>query len=452
MHTPARFLSFLGLFFCIACITFCDAIAADGALPTVPFTSLRGVRGIVPQQTAHYQIAEQVEVDAPYYVFTITSTSGESYQVKGMVGLIKATHEISVIEVFRTTPQGSQVWSGAKESLAGLGKGGKQIILHPGDSTLAIGRSVARTGRAVGRFFTGLVKKEPTSSTGQNLSETPGGALASEQARQAAYDLQLDVYSGNPYVQAVLGEIAKKRLAGSLGVTVAKMAANLIVPGSGVAAGLSTGALTPGGYVEQTELSIRNNPPAELFLEMQRQLAVSLGKDEDCLEARLLETVMANPNYTPSQKAYITLYLEQLAELENFDRAIQTLASARTVEDAEILFLQMQLLSASHRFGRRYAAFACGDQRIAGQLGRGDVVMILPFDFADDTEEMRAEVQRIPAGKGKVSRNIWLLGDHTPAFNRMAQSFGITSVQDNILHFDAFRQASVTAPPARAPK
>ncbi len=415
-------------------------VAADAPQLTVLFSSIKGIGGIVPQRTSHYQISDQVEVDPPYYVFTITSASGESYQVKGINGLIKATHEISVIEVFRATPQGSQVWAGAKDSLAGLGQGGKQIILHPGDSTLAIGRSVARTGRTVGRLLTGIVKRDPTSSTGKNLSETPGGILASEQARQAAYDLQLDVYSGNPYVQAVLGEIAQKRLAGSLGVTAAKMAANLIVPGSGYVAKLSTGALTPGGYVEATELAIRNNPPAELYLEMQKQLAVSLGKEEDCLEARLLEALMQNPNYTPSQKAYVTLYLEQTADLQNFDKAITTLASARTVEDAEVMFLQMQLISASHRFGRRYAAFACGNQRIAGQLGRGDVVMILPYDYADDNEGMRSEVRDVPYSK--ISRNIWLLGDHTSAFERMMSTQNITSVQDNILHYEAFRQTA----------
>lgn len=432
-----KFLAPCALLVVLSISTYCPWLVAADAVPLpTSFTAIEGIRGIVAQKTASYAIDDLVPIAPPYYVFTITSAHDESYQVQGITGLLKATHEITVLELYRATPQGNQIWGGAKESVANIGKGGKQIVLHPGDSTVAIGRSVARAGRMVSRMVTGIFKKKQTSSSGTDLEKTPGGAMAAEQARRAAYELQLDVYSGNPYVQAMLGEIAKQRMAGSLGVSAAAMAASLIVPGGGALATISNGALTPGAHVEATELAIRNNPPEELYMALSKQFMAGLGLGEDALETQSFLTLLDNPNYTPRQKAYLTLYIEQMAQVHGRLDMLKTLAGAITVKDAETMYQQMQLLSASHRFGRRYASFVCRAQRIAGQLARGDIIMILPYDFADDSWQMREEVRNIPPSD--VSRNIWLLGNHTVAFEKMAKDNGIASVHDNILHYDAF--------------
>lgn len=412
---------------------------------TFNYSSITAVRNIVPQKTDHYTIDSEVRLQAPYYVFSVKSASGDSFEVKGITALIKVCHEISVIELFKQTEQGSQVWTGARTSLQNMGKGAKQIVIHPGDSAVALGRSLARTTRGVGRFFKGLVKGEEKSSTGENLADTPGNFFTSDQARIAAYELRVDVYSGNPYVQAVLEQIARKRWAGSLGVS----AAGFLIPGAGTVALLTTGVLTPGAFVDVTEQMIRDNPPQELNREIERQLMVSLGVGKDSREMQALRVFLQNPNYTPRQKAYIGLYLEHLAELKNFVQAVNTLGLASTVANAEVLFMQMQMLSAVHRNGTRLAEFAPQNERIAGRLGRGDVIFILPYDYVDASGAMLAELKNVPAGS--ASRNIWLLGESTRDFERAASSAGISKILVDILHYQEFQKAVSVAPlvPAR---
>lgn len=419
--------------------------ALQSSEQTFSYGSITAVRNIIPQKTDYYTIDSEVRLQSPYYVFTVNSASGDSFEVKGITSLIKVCHEISVIELFKQTEQGSQVWAGARTSLLNVGKGAKQIVIHPGDSAVALGRSVARTTRGVGRFFKGLVKGEEKSSTGENLADTPGNFFTSDQVRLAAYELRLDVYSGNPYVQAVLEEIARKRWAGSLGVS----AAGFLIPGAGTVALVTTGALTPGAFVNVTEQMIRDNPPLELNREIERQLMVSLGVDKDAREMQAVRVFLQNPNYTPRQKAYIALYLEHLAELKNFVQAVNTLALVSTVENAEVLFMQMQMLSAVHRNGTRFAEFAPQGERIAGRLGRGDIIHILPYDYVEATEPMLVELKNVPPSN--ASRNIWLLGESTRDFERAASSAGISKILVDILHYQEFQKAVDVSPlvPAR---
>ncbi len=400
---------------------------------TLMFGNIKSLSGIIPQDTKFYKIDNNVAIEGPYYVFTISCDHDQNYQVRGITDLLKACHEIAIIEWYRSTPQGNQVWTGTKDSLKGIGKGAKQVVLHPGDSSAALGRKVAKTGRTIGRFFKGLVKKTPKSSTGEDLSSGAGNFLTSENARIAAYELHLDAYSSNPYVTALLNEIAKKRLVGSLGVS----AATFLIPGSSLVQTITTGALTPGAFVDETEKMIRDNDPAELNRELEREFRVSFSQVKGSQLMTLFNQFLQNPNYDPRQKAYITLYFEQLGELNNLENALYTLANAPTVEDAEILESQMQMLSAAHNFGNRFSSFATKNSRIAGRYGRGDIIMILPYDYADDTKLMLQEIQNVP--DSKASRNIWLIGDATADFVSMAEKNGITSVKTGILHYKAFQ-------------
>ena len=148
--------------------------ALQSSEQTFSYGSITAVRNIIPQKTDYYTIDSEVRLQSPYYVFTVNSASGDSFEVKGITSLIKVCHEISVIELFKQTEQGSQVWAGARTSLLNVGKGAKQIVIHPGDSAVALGRSVARTTRGVGRFFKGLVKGAEKCRTGATLAATPG--------------------------------------------------------------------------------------------------------------------------------------------------------------------------------------------------------------------------------------------------------------------------------------
>ncbi len=402
----------------------------------IHYQDIKSLQNIIPQQSTYYTISSNVEITGEYYTFTIKPEDSADMQVTGIPSLIKTIHELSVIEWYKNTPQGNQVWKGAKDSVKNIGKGAKAIVMHPGDSFAALGRSVARTGRAIGGFFKGLVKKEPKSSTGEDLDKGAGNFMTADIARQAAYDLHLDVYSNNPLVIALLNEISKQQWAGSIGVSAASYFAT---PGLSTAGSIATGALTPGAAIDVTEKMIRDNSPSELNRELLKVVKDEMGYEP---KSRIYETYkdfLDNPNYTPRQKAYFTLYLTILKDLKNFEQAVQVLQRCNSVENGAILFHQLQLLTALEKKAEniKFAAFTTAKNRIYAITTSGDLIAMLPFDYATNDKFMRNELAEIPQ-TGK-SRSVWLLGDATPSFTALAKDSGFSAVYDGILRFAAFK-------------
>ena len=412
------------------------AVNTSYAVDDIHYQDIKSLQNIIPQQDKYYKISSNVKIDGEYYTFTIKTPDSADMQVTSIPSLIKTIHELSVIEWYKNTPQGNQVWKGAKDSVKDIGKGAKAIVLHPGDSAVAIGHSIAKTGRAIGHFFKGLVKKEPKSSTGEDLNKGAGGFMTDDLARQAAYDLHLDVYSQNPMVIALLNEISKKQWAGSIGVSAASYFAT---PGLSSVGTVATGAITPGGKIDITEKMIRDNSPVELNRELQKITLQVFGFNKDSQEYEIFAEFLDNPNFNPRQKAYITLYLTQLKKLKNLSSALKVLAKCSTVENASILYHQLQLLAALelNAGNINFADFSTSKTRIYGITTTGDIIAILPFDYATGNKFMKKEIEMIP--RTRKSRSIWILGDATKSFVALAKKNGITAIYDGILKFGAFK-------------
>ncbi len=411
-------------------------ISLSHAADDIHYQDIKSISSIVPQQGAGYSIASNVKIDGEYYTFTITPVDSAQIEVTGIPGLLKTLYELSVIEWYKSTPQGNQVWKGAKDSVSSIGKGAKSIVLHPGDSAAAMGRSVAKTGRAIGSFFKGLIKKEPKSSTGEDLNKGAGNFMTEDVARKAAYDLHLDVYSANPLVIALLNEISKKQWAGSIGVSAASYIAT---PGLSSLGTVTSGALTPGQAKDVTEKLIRDNSPLELNRQLLEIFTSKLGYTKDSPPYTAYVKFLNNPNYNPHQKAYITLYCMHLKNLQNMPQVLDVLANCKKVDTAEILFTQLQLMAALEQNATNitFLSFATASDRIYGITKAGDLIAILPFDYATNNKFMQNELAKLPKVKG--SRSIWLIGDATPSFIKLAKSNGIDAVYTGILKFGAFR-------------
>ncbi len=423
------FILSLFILFAIICST---SFAADD----IHYQDIKSLNKIIPQQNKYYKISSNVKINGEYYTFTIIPTDSAKMQVTSIPSLIKTIHELSVIEWYKSTPQGNQVWKGAKDSVKGIGKGAKSIVMHPGDSAVAIGRSAARTGRAIGGFFKGLIKKEPKSNTGEDLNKGAGNFLTAELARKAAYDLHLDVYSKNPMVIALLNEVSKEQWAGSIGVSAATYFAT---PGLSSVSSIATGALTPGTNIDVTERMIRDNSPAELNRELLRQFSIQVGYSNQTNEYEIFKEFLNNPNFNPRQKAYITLYLTQLNKLKNITAALKVLSYCDNIKTASILYHQLQLLAALeiNAANISFNSFTTSNNRIYGIIKTGDLVAILPFDYATNNKFMKNELMMIP--KGTKTRSIWLLGDATSSFTALAKNNGFNAVYDGIMKFGAFK-------------
>ena len=416
------------------------AVSASFAADDIHFQDIKSLQNIIPQQDKYYKISSNVKIKGEYYTFTIKTPDSADMQITSIPSLIKTIHELSVIEWYKNTPQGNQVWTGAKDSVKSIGKGAKAIVMHPGDSAVAIGHSVAKTGRAIGHFFKGLVKKDEKSSSGEDLNKGAGGFMSEDLARKAAYDLHLDVYSKNPMVIALLNEISKKQWAGSIGVSAASYFAT---PGLSTVGTVATGAITPGGKIDLTEIMIRDNSPLELNRELRKIMIQAIGYNKDTQEYEIFSEFLNNPNFDPRQKAYITLYLTQLKKLKNLSQALNVLANCRTIETASVLYHQLQLLAALelNAGNINFAAFSTSKTRIYGITTTGDLIAILPFDYANSNKFMKNELNMIPR-TGK-SRSIWLLGDATKSFITLAKKKGIAAVYDGILKFGAFKLGAI---------
>ncbi len=422
------------------------AHAQESAPPVISFDKLWTLHGVVPRKTQWYEIDKAVEILPPYYRFTVRCEHA-SYVVVSSVRLLKLCHEIQVLEAYRRMKSESEVWEGMRSSARELGHGARQLAVHPGLSGEALMRNLGRSGRSVGRFFARPFRGTPVASNGIDRSQIPGSGFAAPHARIFAYRHGLDVYSDNPVVREVIAEVAASHWKGSAGVTVASWA---VLPfGIGV---ITRGAMTPGAWDEEAEVIIRDNAPAELarVLRLRFKNAFALNREIRADRARLREfdRFLANPNYSPREKAYITFELESLNGLARYDEVVRFLAEARTVEQAIFLAQQLELLGAWHRQGEPFYSFAVMGNRVGGLSGAGELVMIMTQDIVDDTDETRMLRRQFSATAAVLEAkraSLWLVGTATREFHRVARNDGILLIE-GLLADPVFQPARRTDP------
>ncbi|MDR0866905.1 MAG: hypothetical protein LBP75_00315 [Planctomycetota bacterium] len=408
-------------------------LTAAATASDAQFSRIAALNGIVSQRADYYQIADEVALDGGEYVFQLSSPHYPWHPVYGIADLVKECHEVTVMETYYATPQGSEVWGGVKDAAGNTVAGAKQLVTHPGDSAEAIGRSVKRTGRAVKGFFKGIGKDE-RSSDGEDLQSGAGNFFSADVARQVAYEMKLDPYTRNPAVRGLLNKIAMKRAAGGATVSVAT---SLVSPLSSYATSAASfainGALTPGAYLEATEELIRDNPPAELYRELEKALA-TLGVAPQDQELLFFRAFCANLNFTPSEKAYVTTYLARLGNLPALSAVLQQLATTATVGDATTLKLQLQFLSAFNGDKFYLQDYAVGAGNIIGLTTAAEAILFLPFDYLDDAAA-NAESLELLRGAVAGKKSVWTLGATSPAFRAYLQKIGVKALVENILQY-----------------
>jgi len=412
----------------VALLMFAGIRWAGATESTLSYYDLPVLSQIIPAKTQYYTIAPSVRLSKQFYVFQVTSNSGESMEVTGILDLLKTCQEISIIEDFRTTPQGNEIWKGAKGTVSDIGDGAKQIVAHPGDS---IGGTVSRTGRSMGRIFTKPFRKEEKSSTGEELSKAAGG-FAQEQARAAAYDLQLDAYSKNPLVRDTLASIGRKRWLGKRLVSTMMR----VAPGAPLLSKIAAGAGKSGTGKDEMELLMRNFSAPEVSRSLLLMMARTLNAGEDSEQLEPMRKFVDNPNFTPRQKAYATLSLQQFSGLRNFHEAVTSLAAVKRVEDAEVLSHQLRFLLMYHNGIQPLSVLSISNGRIAGVRSDGLSVLIFPYDYIADEEPVRSELAAFYAQGSGIE--LWLIGSVTDRFRSLAQSYGVSSIHENLLSNPVF--------------
>ena len=410
------------------------AVVAARAGETVNYNDIAALQTVLPQQSQDYTIDPVVEVQEPYYVFRVSSPHHPLYTVTGIGNLIKLCHEITMMEWFYTTETGSQVWVGVKDSVKTTAAGAKQLVLHPGASFQGMKRSVKRTGRSIKDMVTGI-GKDKKSSDGKNLEQGAGNLLTSDTARKVAYELHLDAYTQNVWVRKLIENIALRRSAGGAAVSVAT---TLTVPMTTLVSVSSSfainGALTPGAYLEQVEVLLRDNPPGELYRELAKHM-MNIGIQKDSKELLLFQAFTQNPNYTPHDKAYMTSFLVKLSDVAGMGEVLQTLSTTPNTHEASILFNQLQFLSAFNKQRFNLTRFVVNEDNVFAKDNADVLIAILPFDTVDRGEGMEDTLGFIKTTPA-ASRSVWVIGTAKPNFRNKLQQHGVNQLRENIIRYN----------------
>ncbi len=417
-----------------------EATVAD--LPRTSLARLRSVQAVLKPDPA-YTVQDEVGIAAPFYVFRVESAHGV-YDVKGTQNLMQLLYELRVIEAFRQGEHGSEVMSGAGQYIKNTGKGAVNLVVHPVASVKALGRLPFRFMRSVGRTAASpFIKKNETDSEGHSRVAISKGFLYSKEVRKVAYEMGVDVYSQNPYLQGVLHSVSKQRSSGSFLVQGALF---FVSPGGSslAATALEVGkwgrrALTPGGRHEVTEMLIRDNDSNELKRINAREFEDDLGLKYE--KGAPAYEFLNNFSYSPREKTYARLYLADIKP-RGLDDALRFLAESPDMETAIFNYHQFSLLHAIHHGDARLTRLLPVGGRLAAVNTRGELMLVVPWDVVQNDAQTRALLEAVKQANGTLGRGrnaqLWFTGDVDMIVWRFARDEGVT-VRGNILRDAMFK-------------
>ncbi len=413
----------------------CGLLCGDKAFAgdTKTFSSIASIKGL-SQKNEFYTIDDNVQVDGNFYRFSLTAPHGE-YGVVSIKDLFKVCYEIRVIEEFRATDEGEEAWNGAGESLKNIGRGAKQIVKNPKESAKAFARAGGKLFRGVGNFFKKKVggKEDAKAEDGSDRAEGAKG-FKGKQARKFAGELGLDVYSDNPYVKALINDVAAKRAKGSIGTSIGLF---FLAPVAGL--GLLGNSLTPDGFNAEAEALINGEAPAELNYVITEKYKNKLRVKHK--EGSPLAKFLANGNYTPREQAYNYYHFERMVKpaegkgVKGLKDAIVHCGGVKSPQAATEAATQVELLDAYQLHANDLKEFVVAGDKLGAIRADKKQFFIVPYDFADDTDDntqLLADVAKSEKKNKCAGTEIWFTGDVTKDFVKKAKANGV-KVKDNAL-------------------
>ena len=415
---------------------------SDQTLATVRLSSIASLEKF-PKENKYYTIDDKVYIDGLYYRFSLKSSHG-NYNILSVRDLFKTCHEICVIEEYRATDQGSQVWKGAGESLKNIGRGAVKIVKEPIESAKAFKLAGAKLLRSIGRLFKEDENKEDAD---KKTDRDKGGErlFVGKQARIFAAEVGLDVYTDNPYAQALIREVAKKRASGSIATSVGLF---FLSPIQGV--GLLSCSLTPNGYDAETEKRICDESPSELRYVLQKSYEKELGIEGDKVSS--LRTLLNNVNYSPREQAYICLYMRRLGKpdgsngVEGILDVIDILGKVKSPDAATFATNQMELLSGYQLYEKNLKKLVVTSDKVGATTNNGNLLFIIPYDVVGDTAETQNfidEVLSVAKVQGTKGIQLWITGNVTKEFIKKSKLNGV-AVKENVLLYPCFASKNTT--------
>jgi hypothetical protein len=188
--------------------------------------------------------------------------------------------------------------------------------------------TVKNTVSGVGNLFSSI------GSGIRNRGKTQESAIqsisgAAKQRRLIAYNYGVDPYSDFPPLKQKLDQMSNAAAAGGLVVTGAFIA----IPG---AAGTVISNVSTAGNLNDM---VRDYSAAQL-LDMNRKALLKMG-----VSSAIVEQLLANPDYTPTDMTAMTGALGGMGKLRNLDALLGLAAQVASRDDAEFMRWRVELMA-----------------------------------------------------------------------------------------------------------
>ena len=366
--------------------------------------SLQDLGARIVQKNTYYNIVSVQESAEPGFLkFSVTSAHA-TYQVEGVLPLIKILHEIEVIEKIRRNEETSGFFDGAASSIEATGDGFVKLVSHPIESGKGLGKAAGKVGSSIGGVFRHKEEGEK-SSFKENL--------IGQSERELAKNYQVDVYTTNTYLKNLLNSMAKARAGGKGAI----FAVSFLIP-----VGLIGLAVTASGVNGAADQLINDSSKGELF-QSNKQALLELG----CPSADV-ERLLNSPYYTPRETTYIRTYLEKLKHATGFRDILKMAADLKNPLDIKKVLYTLQIAADEaqkdpHAFDRIQIK---GDGLWASNQKK--IIWILPYDYLQNNRHGGLLLdQAVDEWKTDPKRQfeIWNAGQITPDFLRSASRKGV---------------------------
>lgn len=357
----------------------------------------RSIRDILPADQIsgpHYKVREKVRCDGFMDHFTVDSDFGV-FEVTGDGALRKLLREIRAIAVLRKI-QDTDVFKKSLEQAAQKPvEFGRQLIDDPEKTLSGVGQGIASIFNSA---YTAVTTKQ------QKGEDSKAAALLSVSAykRDYAFQLGVDVYSGNPVLQKELDRVGWAGAAGSLSFSAALM------PLGGLGYVVSMPRLG-----QQINEFLREQPPSKIRQIAQERLS-GMGVSPD-----LIQLFLDNPNFTPRHTAVIVANLGRLNGTENRQAFIHFTLKASDEPSANFMMNMAETLGGYHEKVSPILRITPHDNLILAVAKNGSALIPFPLDYGIWTERPELvyhnliSTYKAPGFKGLFE--FWVTGKLSPA-------------------------------------
>ena len=279
-----------------------------------------------------YKVAEKVPSDGYVRIYSLQTPWGPVV-VHGDHRLQTRFKELAAIDAMERTSQ-------SKEFTNALVKAGVKPVQFAGKLVTDPVDTVKNTVSGVGNLFNSI------GSGIRNRGKTQESAVqsitgAAKQRRLIAYQYGVDPYSQFPPLKQKLDQMSNAAAAGGLVVTGAFIA----IPG---AAGTIISNVSTAGSLNDM---VRDYSAAQL-LDMNRKALGKMG-----VSPQIVDQLLANPNYTPTDMTAMTGALSGMGKLRNLDALLGLAAQAATRDDAEFMRWRIELMASYQKKMRSITGF-----------------------------------------------------------------------------------------------